>query len=182
MAFTFAPSVGGSGSGASSGGTGSGSPNLSFGNGGGPRVTYSVKEDPAVEKIVRPFETPAGWPVPRRLPPEQDTGDALIDWKANINVVVTTLEAQGLDPNQLDPQTPAESFGSEATVTEEKKTNVWTETSRITSTVRVTNPDNPTNYVDVERIERVNFNGPSGNVTYVFRNGGTPLGGLVTYI
>lgn len=48
---------------------------------------------------------------------------------------------------------------------------VWTETSRETETVRVTNPEDEEQYVDVERMTRVTFVMPSGlTVTLVFSN------------
>lgn len=47
----------------------------------------------------------------------------------------------------------------------------WFETSRETETVRVTNPEDEEQYVDVERMTRVSFAMPNGQtVTLVFSN------------
>ncbi|KJS40353.1 MAG: hypothetical protein VR70_05780 [Rhodospirillaceae bacterium BRH_c57] len=39
---------------------------------------------------------------------------------------------------------------------------VWTEIARTTSTVRVENPEDPEQYVDVERVETLLMRGPGG--------------------
>ena len=50
---------------------------------------------------------------------------------------------------------------------------VWFETSRDTETVRVENPEDSGQYVDVERMTRVTFAMPNGQtVTLVFSNEG----------
>lgn len=48
---------------------------------------------------------------------------------------------------------------------------VFAETKRQTSTVRVTNPQDSEDWVDVERIERISFRGPDGLIrTFVLNN------------
>lgn len=47
----------------------------------------------------------------------------------------------------------------------------WVEVGRVTSTQRITNPEDETQYVDVARAERVTFAPPSGErITLYLRN------------
>lgn len=161
----------------------SGEPGVSHGPRGlgfGSRtVRYTVREEPAVERIIRPFETPPGWPGNRRLPPEQDDKEAFIQWSANINTVVTTLEALGIDANKI---IRSELVPGDTSESEEPPSNVFTETNRSVSIIRVSNPEDPSSWVDVERVERITFSGDGGQFTYVFRNRGPAPYPPVIYI
>lgn len=54
---------------------------------------------------------------------------------------------------------------------DELDTESWIELSRFTSTVRVENPEDATQYVDVERMDGVVFNKPDGSrVKLIFTN------------
>lgn len=143
-------------------------------------IRYTVREEPAVERIIRPFETPPGWPGNRRLPPEQDDKDAFIQWSANINTVVTTLDALGINEGILIKAITED--GGPTSESEEPPSNVFTETNRSVSVIRVSNPEDPNSWVDVERVERITFSGDGGQFTYVFRNRGPAPHPPVIYI
>lgn len=134
---------------------------------------YSIREEPALEKIIRPFETPKTWPGQRRLPPEQDEQEALLKWGTNVNVLVTTLDALGVDSKVVKAIIDRDNDGS-SEQEEDPDLNFY-ETRRITSVVRVTNPEDPASWVDVERVEQITFNSAvEGTRTYVFRNKEAP--------
>lgn len=131
-------------------------------------IRYSVREEPAVERIIRPFETPPGWPGNRRLPPEQDDKEAFIQWSANINTVVTTLDSLGIDEGYLIKAIFEDQPTSETS--EEPPAIVYNEVRRSVSVIRVSNPEDPSSWVDVERVERATFTRDGEQVTFVFRN------------
>jgi len=86
------------------------------------------------ESIVRPFQEGEVFDA-RRAPPEQPALDApetvVFEW------------GKGIDAHFLRPDPIFE-----------YKTD-WTEKARETETVRVTNPDDDSQFVDVERIKRL---------------------------
>jgi hypothetical protein len=50
---------------------------------------------------------------------------------------------------------------------------VYSEVSRTVSVVRVTNPEDAAQYVDVERIETITFRGPDRDVKFILNHAGT---------
>ena len=74
-------------------------------------------------------------------------------------------------PTQLNQGTlPIRGDDGEPVVPTPSAPDVWVENNRTTSTVRVTNPEDEMQYVDVERIETICFQTPEGEVQLVFKN------------
>lgn len=69
-------------------------------------------------------------------------------------------QAGNIDPASL-PTTAAQDL---AGVSGLQPTDTWREVSRVTSTVRVTNPGNPAQYVDVDRMDQVLFANGAGEL------------------
>jgi hypothetical protein len=131
---------------------------------------FAVRAEPAVETIVRPFETLQGWPATRRAPPEQDQGEAYIEWSAKMPASVMSLDAligNGGTIAEMEYESP-DSETSEDPL--ENDFQEYSESGRVVQVVRVTNPEDPSNYVDVERIDRIFFNGPAGKVLVRYNN------------
>lgn len=128
--------------------------------------------NPAVdmESIVRPFVPAISTPTRQRqsfaggafgfgrelgteLSTEQRS--STIAWQATASVQITTLPGLGFT-QALDPDTPSDQ----------------SEISRTTHTVRVTNPDDPTQFVDVEVADAIVFKDADGNTLQQnFNNG-----------
>lgn len=92
----------------------------------------------ALEQAIRPFVERGPRPVPVRETPAQPPAEAEISWSARMSVQVTTLEAQGIRviwPDSEDHR----------------------EVARQTRTVRVQNPSDPSQFVDVEDIQTIDF-------------------------
>jgi hypothetical protein len=129
------------------------------GSGSG-RLSSSTKT-PAMEKIVRSFETPKTDPARARRTPVESDGDlAILTWGGEISI--NDASSGGFstnNPGGADEPQPG------------SKTLVYNEISRTTNTVRVTNPTDAQDYVDVERITSITFAGPDGkNVKFVLNN------------
>jgi hypothetical protein len=113
----------------------------------------------SLEKIVRFAESPRILALrARRTAREEDqSDDSLIRWGRPSEYGTET-------------QTPEESRGGVAIVNsnpkknpeQQKRERVYTEIDRTTETVRVRNPDDSTQYVDVARIKSIRFQGPDG--------------------
>ena len=90
---------------------------------------------------------------PRRLPPGA-VGDATLRWGEPSNF---QLSSGGGSPPPEQPESDLPPIGDE-------QDNVleFTEVSRETTTVRISNPADPADFVDVERIDRISFKGPDG--------------------
>lgn len=145
--------------------------------------TYTLRsEPPAPEQIVRPFESPSSWPAQRRLPPEQDAGDALIEWSANISVGVTTLDAMFVNSGALASSLHTSRPPTSESDDEEPRPIVLSEIRRTTNTVRVTNPVDPSSWVDVQRINTIYFSSGQGEYVMNFKNIAPPSNPPILYI
>lgn len=108
----------------------------------------------------------------------------------NQNELAQALRAPGGTPGQAQPpgtQTaippgqvgnidplslPGTREQDAAGVTQAQPADTYTELSRVTSTVRVENPGDPAQYVDVERIDEVLFSSGAGRLLLLkFNNG-----------
>lgn len=91
----------------------------------------------SLERIIRPFQTGDAFTA-RRLPPTEQPGepqeDVVVDWGTTISSNYNVWEIQ----NGL--------IGGNVQLTEQ---------SRVTSTQRIENPDDPDQFVEVERIEKL---------------------------
>ena len=89
---------------------------------------------------------------PPRRRPEGATGDAVLRWGRASNFPVSAKRTLTTIVNwPTQPEDEEEDLGL-----------VYTETERITTTVRVENPDDDEQFVDVERIDQITFLGPDG--------------------
>lgn len=98
----------------------------------------------SLEKIVRPFQTPEVFDA-RTLTPQQlqdeNPDDAVATWGAPSSGDYTQFQISGL-------------VGG---------TTTYTEKSRVTENVRVENPDDPSQFVEVERIKELRMANEQGN-------------------
>ncbi len=118
---------------------------------GQPGVLYGFR--------TRPFGPTS--PSPPRRRPEGATGDAVIRWGRASNFPVSAK------PNI----TTVVSFPTAPVDEEEDLGLIFTETERQTTTVRIENPLDSTQFVDVERIDQITFLGPDGLArTFVLTN------------
>lgn len=78
--------------------------------------------------------------------PGADTG-------APVQQALTPEQAANIDPRSVPDTRAQEAAG----LTTAQPADTFTEVSRVTSTVRVENPGDPAQYVDVERIDQVLF-------------------------
>jgi hypothetical protein len=116
----------------------------------------------SLEKIVRFAESPRILALrARRKAREEDrSDDSLIRWGRPSDYGTET-------------QTPEESRGGVVIVNstpkkdpeQQKRERVYTEIDRTTETVRVRNPSDSTQYVDVARIKSIRFQGPDGVIS-----------------
>ena len=137
------------------------------------RSFVSVGSWPSMEKIVRPFVTvdsaPRPTPVKRDPLPGEDT-EAYIEWGARSNFIITQL---------TDPIEQTEPFGGMNFRLQpdsdkdkpSKKELVLTEYQRTTDKVKVTNPENESNWVMVERITEITFQRSDGGSVRMKFNG-----------
>lgn len=124
-----------------------------------PQIT--VPADPRRDTI-GDFE----WPIEpaELLPPPFDrfTPEELADFLDANNLSLEDILAKvgetfGLNAELYKPATP-------------ELSSVYSEVSRFTTTVRVENPDDPEQFVNVERIESISFQGDKGPITLSFNN------------
>lgn len=122
---------------------------------GGGSSGFTVQTRSAsMEKIVRSFQDKNTTPPPaRRNPvPESDGDLAILTWGGEISLNDPASSGFSISNPGTGPQdTQAE-----------RKARVYTEVSRATKVARVTNPDDESQYVDVERITSITFSGPDG--------------------
>lgn len=156
MSYGFQTNRGGGGttrpgsSGAGSAGIAGGS-NMALGKG---------TLNPAIEQIVRPFESEAILALrARRKAREEDTSDdSLTRWgrPSQYGSASQTKEEdrRGFRVSNLNPKKDP--------LNPNKPVRVYTEVERTTETVRVRNPSDSTQYVDVARIKSIMFRGPDG--------------------
>ncbi len=99
-------------------------------------------------------------PSPPRRRPEGATGDAIIRWGRASNFPVSAKTTLRTVVNW--PTAPED---------EEDLGLIFTETERQTTTVRIENPLDSTQFVEVERIDQITFLGPDGLArTFVLTN------------
>lgn len=139
----------------------------------------------SMESIVRPFVVVESAPVNRLAPepepaalppasiawgdgsrfiiPPPPPGDTIGDWEDPIS----DDELDGVPPGTITKvisPLPETDFGDD-------ETRVLTETQRVTSVVRVENPEDPTQWVDVERIDVLLMQDTNGLLwRFQFRN------------
>lgn len=112
----------------------------------------------ALERLVRTFESPIVLSIrARREAREADSSDdSLLRWgRAPVwgsETVSREEESGGFQIINPKPEQPPQNT----------LPRIYTEVSRETKTVRVTNPNDTAQYVDVARIESITFRGPDG--------------------
>lgn len=100
----------------------------------------------SMEGLVRPFWKKAPSPDAAGAGEPVEVPDAYITWSSRVSPSVTTLEGQGIN------------WSWEA---DEGGDNDDEEVTRETHTVRVENPTDPEQYVDVEVVDAVVFKNPT---------------------
>lgn len=90
----------------------------------------------ALERAIRPFLTDPPQPRRERKDPPQDTSEAAITWRCSTNVEVTSVA--GISFRVVNSEDNIEVY-------------------RETEVVRVTNPSDSNQFVDVENTKRVDF-------------------------
>lgn len=102
--------------------------------------------------------------IPRRRPPGA-VGDAVLRWGAPSNFQFLS------DGGTTQPIYNILPGGDEEARDDEALGLVFTETERQVSVVRVSNPLDAADFVDVERIDQISFLGPDGLIrTFVLNN------------
>lgn len=99
----------------------------------------------SLEKVVRPFQSGDPFTARRLTPVKQrateDEEDVVVLWGDGISSTYTAFAVSGLVGGTVN----------------------YTEKSRVTSTQRIENPDDATQFVDVERIEKLTMANSQGN-------------------
>jgi hypothetical protein len=140
--------------------TGGGSSGFSISSSKGSSGAGIRADAAALERAIRPFESPRILALrARRLAREEDTTDqSIIRWGKPYSPgsATQTAEEDKRGFQIVNPKPPPKS------PTEQRQTRVYSEVSRVTETVRVTNPNDSNQYVDVARIRNITFRGPDG--------------------
>lgn len=128
--------------------------------GGSSGFTVSTRQA-SMEKIVRAFQdknrTP---PTARRNPvPESDGDLAILTWGGEISLDDASASGFNVINAGADNRGPTDPAKQQA--------RTYSEVSRAVKIVRVTNPDDESQYVDVERITSITFRGPD-NIDVIF--------------
>ncbi len=104
--------------------------------------------------------------IPRSRPPGA-TGTAVLRWGA-VGDFQAAAGGTGIAVRDVIINFPA---GGDEAEDDFVDGLVFTEKSRETTTVRITNPLDTDDFVDVERIDKISFDGPDGRVrTFVLNN------------
>ena len=119
--------------------------------------------------VVLAFQ-PRGAPQVRRIPrrrPPGASGDATLRWGEPSDFQFSSrggTRISIIQPTFTDlPQGDDDDIAADGLI--------FTETERETTTVRITNPQDANDFVDVERIDRISFLGPDGVIrTFVLNN------------
>lgn len=98
----------------------------------------------AMERVVRPFVADAPARRTPRAEPAQDADEALLEWTASMRVNTTVV--------------PGRSWS----IVPKEKDEDHEETDRKVIEERIENPDDPEQYVIVEKIDEVTFTDPTG--------------------
>jgi len=102
--------------------------------------------------------------IPRRRPPGA-SGEALLRWGKPSAFQFTSGGGFTQPTINILPS------GDEAEADDAALGLIFTETGRLTTIVRVSNPLDANDFVDVERIDRISFQGPDGVIrTFVLNN------------
>jgi hypothetical protein len=146
--------------GPSIGGLGGGGDGRSFaGASARPNIALGTRTlNAGLEQAVRPFESPRILALrARRQALEESDDDSEIIWgrPSEYGSANQTNEEDRRGFRLLDPK-PTEKPN------DQKRQRVYTEVNRTTETVRVTNPTDSSQYVDVQRIKSIVFRGPDG--------------------
>lgn len=116
---------------------------------------------PSMEEIVRPFVPIESFSTPRVPPtPTPPEPEAFLRWGQ--------ASAFQFESSFRDKATRGIGFRVGDGGDEEFPPVTYTETGRDTSLLRVENPDDPDQFVEVERIDAISFRGPNGRDT-IFR-------------
>ena len=109
---------------------------------------------------------PASSPPPKRRP-EGASGDAVLRWGRPSSFQMSTGSGGGFTQPRIDIL-PS---GDDEAANDEALGLIFTETARLTTTVRISNPLDAADFVDVEQIDRISFRGPDGVIrTFVLSN------------
>jgi len=102
------------------------------------------------EKAVRPYDSIYSLSRPRKVEPVVVVPEALLVWgsPADFQEAKFSFPEKAKDP------------GLSFTVIE------WSEVNRTTVTVRITNPDDAEQFVDVERVDEIEFKEPKSGDTF----------------
>ncbi len=119
------------------------------------------------EFIVGPSRFPSARsptpPLPPRRRPEGASGEATLRWGGPSGFQFASTSANSVFVTQ--------SAYDELPADDEQAELLFTETGRVTTTVRIENSSDSSHFVDVERIDRISFKGPDGVVrTFVLSN------------
>jgi hypothetical protein len=131
-------------------------PRKKAGPGGGGSVISSAR----MEQVVRPFvdERILAIRARRKARDEDTTDDSLIRWgrpaRFGNNDVTKEEDERGFEI--VDPAPKKDPTDTR------KRTRIYSEVTRTTETVRVFNPTDSNQYVDVQRILSITFRGPDG--------------------
>lgn len=102
--------------------------------------------------------------IPRRRPPGA-SGEATLRWGRPSRFQFTS------GGGSTQPRFTVLPPGDEAEEDAAALGLIFTETDRQTTTVRIFNPQDANDFVDVERIDRISFTGPDGVIrTFVLNN------------
>jgi hypothetical protein len=141
------------------GGSSGGSFTIPKKGGGGGGGAGSVLR-PRMEQVVRSFvdERILAIRARRKARDEDTTDDSLIRWgrPARFGNSDVTKEEDERGFEIVDPKPPPKK------PEDQKRQRVYSEVTRSTETVRVFNPTDSAQYVDVQRIKSITFRGPDG--------------------
>lgn len=124
--------------------------NFDHGGSTGQRLTISTRSA-AMEKIVRSFQDKITTPPPARRTPVESDGDlAILTWGGEVDI--------DLGSGGFTVTNPGSSQGP--TDQRQRQKKIYNEVSRTTNVVRVSNPNDAEDWVDVQRITSITFRGP----------------------
>ena len=127
-------------------------------------MAFTVRQAHSGSRGTIGFPPPVVARIPRRRPPGAD-GEATLRWGAP--GVFQFITGGGV----TQPTFTVLPSGDAAEEDDAALGLIFTETGRQTTTVRISNPQDAQDFVDVERIEQISFQGPDGLIrTFVLNN------------
>lgn len=114
------------------------------------------------EEIVRPFVSVESFSRRRVVVEVRDVPEAFLEWGQPSQF--------SFDDSFRDLATDGRRFKVNDPNPDDDESIKFTETGRTVKVVRVVNPEDETVYVDVERIERINFSSAGKDYTFILRN------------